>query len=1330
MAGRFSLADYEPRRSERRAVPVARYGDGDDEDGDGSSDDRPMRPGSAKRRVTQRPRGKRRAVLSDSDDSDSLASSSSNEEDFDEQMSDIDASDSDQSRESDDDGDDEVIVQKRRPASRRRASSAKTKYVESDDDDAASHSDDDDVDRSSRKVEQGPQFEETGEPAIEKVVDWRQDDDGEREYEVKWKFRSYIHTSWHTYDELMNVKGFRIAKNFLKFVEAHEAVLSSGSAEQREQSNIAQEMARQKRKRYEVPERILTSRVDPSTTATQYLVKWTDLGYDECTWENVDDLVDFQNLIDSYLERSRSQSHKVSRNASSKSRFEKLETQPEWMSSAGTLRDYQLEGLNWMLFSHFERRNVILADEMGLGKTIQCISFLGCLHADHGIPGPYLVVVPLSTIAAWKREFSKWTPWMNVVEYRGTKDARAVCRDYEWYGENTAGGSSRKPAPAFNVLLTNYEVANKDFEYLNQFTWAYLLIDEAHRLKDDQSLLYQTLKSLRSTHRLLITGTPLQNSVKELWCLLHFLDPHKFCSLPEFESTYGGLTESVATVTHLSKLHDLLKPYLLRRTKSDVLKSLPSKTERILRVDMSDMQKRYYRWVLTKNFNELNKGLRGNSVSSLSNTIMELKKVANHPYLFENAELKNHESTLQELTRMVANSGKMVLLDRLLDRLFETGHRVLIFSQMVRMLDILADYLVLKGFKFQRLDGSMRSEDRQHAMDHFNADGSPDFVFLLSTRAGGLGVNLATADTVIIFDSDWNPQNDLQAEARAHRIGQTKTVNIYRFVMKSSVEEDILERAKRKMVLDHLVIQKMDTSGRGALTDKAASKGERKQTSRAQFDKEELLRIVQFGAKQLFEESENITLSDDAAANPASATTSFDLDEILARAETTDTDGQDVNQTEEFLSAFKVANFASEASGASVVVKANVPDDEKSGTVKFWEKVIPAHLRPAAPSDLPEEPIYPRRARLGKAFLDDDQKDGALNGRSTKGKKRDTQRIVRQAVRALMQFGDRERAAAVLPGGAEENGKILDELLEMSADAKEAITYHGVDVDAPQLHQRVLDMAILKRHVDAVDKPYERFRMTAPIPSVRWKCAWGVRHDSMLLLGAHLYGVGAWAEICEDPKLGIGEVVLKEPRVVLNSHLSSRLQSLLRAMRTQDDKRARTTTSSAPKLPPAKKAKKNHVRVDSHSNASAVDVKKRALPTAATTTDLPIKIDPKVTDWCMAELKSSQIGIIKTLKKLKTIDLGQGIMSDPRPVIKYLFRVGDAIVQTGNENRCPLAPAHVVEHHLWHLAAPFLRTTASTLSSLYWDLAAEPNVHTRQTQLLSQFAASRSRPSS
>lgn len=130
---------------------------------------------------------------------------------------------------------------------------------------------------------------------------------------------------------------FRIAKNFLKFVEAHEAVLSSGSAEQREQSNIAQEMARQKRKRYEVPERILTSRVDPSTTATQYLVKWTDLGYDECTWENVDDLVDFQNLIDSYLERSRSQSHKVSRNASSKSRFEKLETQPEWMSSAGTV---------------------------------------------------------------------------------------------------------------------------------------------------------------------------------------------------------------------------------------------------------------------------------------------------------------------------------------------------------------------------------------------------------------------------------------------------------------------------------------------------------------------------------------------------------------------------------------------------------------------------------------------------------------------------------------------------------------------------------------------------------------------------------------------------------------------------------------------------------------------------------------------------------------------------------------------------------------------------------------------------------------------------------
>ena len=237
---------------------------------------------------------------------------------------------------------------------------------------------------------------------------------------------------------------------------------------------------------------------------------------------------------------------------------------------------------------------------------------------------------------------------------------------------------------------------------------------------------------------------------------------------------------------------------------------------------MSPLQKQYYKWILKKNVRDLNKGASGSGQVSLLNIVVELQKCCNHPFLFQSADVEYrgrdgiHEGA-SELERMVLSSSKMTLLDKLLDRLKADNHRVLIFSQMVRMLDVIADYLRLKGYHFQRLDGRTPARDRQHSMDHFNAPGSTDFCFLLSTRAGGLGINLATADTVVIFDSDWNPKNDLQAIARAHRIGQKDAVNIYRFVVKDSVEENILERAKQKMVLDHLIIQRMDASGRTVL---------------------------------------------------------------------------------------------------------------------------------------------------------------------------------------------------------------------------------------------------------------------------------------------------------------------------------------------------------------------------------------------------------------------------------------------------------------------------------------------------------------------------------
>jgi len=290
--------------------------------------------------------------------------------------------------------------------------------------------------------------------------------------------------------------------------------------------------------------------------------------------------------------------------------------------------------------------------------------------------------------------------------------------------------------------------------------------------------------------------------------------PGKFDNWEAFEEQHDQAANKGYT-----RLHRQLEPYILRRVKKDVEKSLPAKVEQILRVEMTTVQKQYYKWILTKNYVALRKGVKG-SVTSFVNVVMELKKCCNHASLIKPLE----GAASDALSTLIKGSGKLMLLDKLLVRLRETGHRVLIFSQMVMMLDIIAEYLQLRRFAFQRLDGSIKGDMRKQALDHFNAEGSTDFCFLLSTRAGGLGINLATADTVIIFDSDWNPQNDLQAQARAHRIGQKNQVMIYRLVTKKSVEEDIVERAKRKMVLDHLVIQRMDTTGRTVL-DKGSKSG-------------------------------------------------------------------------------------------------------------------------------------------------------------------------------------------------------------------------------------------------------------------------------------------------------------------------------------------------------------------------------------------------------------------------------------------------------------------------------------------------------------------------
>ncbi|KAK3911174.1 Lymphoid-specific helicase [Frankliniella fusca] len=609
--------------------------------------------------------------------------------------------------------------------------------------------------------------------------------------------------------------------------------------------------------------------------------------------------------------------------------------QPKLLEGA-VMRDYQLDGLDWLVTLDLNGANGILADEMGLGKTIQVISLISFLvEVGVGSEAPFLVIGPLSTLHNWVAEFKNFSPKIPVILFHGSKEERMSLRR-----------KILKKCPVndeietFPVVVTSFEIPLRD-AYLRTINWRYLVIDEGHRLKNHKCLLVKELRRYRSTNRLLLTGTPLQNNMTELWSLLNFILPNIVTDMDVFECWFdpsfldaSDASEKIVQAEEknkvLSTLHKILKPFLLRRVKADVGLNIPPKKEITIYAPMTKWQTRLYSAVADKTLRSLqgkrkdlddpealarairrsskiceeisspqadtdtshtspalrsssrlrkSKSSEGDCAPSYSqssetlpmprrtrgkgivqsgdykllangvplNAIREepvyfeddsfdediatdklleglaepneefvtemkishpvsmLRQICNHPYLASFPVIPGTRM-LKVDEQVVQRSGKMQILDAILQRLQRNGHKVLIFSNFTKMLDIIEDYLLMRKYQYTRLDGTRDLTNRQINIKKFNSD-EEVFVFLISTRAGGLGINLVAADTVIIYDSDWNPQADLQAQDRCHRIGQTKPVVVYRFVVKGTIDQHIINRAETKKQLDKLVIQ-------------------------------------------------------------------------------------------------------------------------------------------------------------------------------------------------------------------------------------------------------------------------------------------------------------------------------------------------------------------------------------------------------------------------------------------------------------------------------------------------------------------------------------------
>ncbi|KAI1004372.1 Chromo domain-containing protein 1 [Podosphaera aphanis] len=1001
-------------------------------------------------------------------------------------------------------------------------------------------------------------------PYIDVVLKHRLKEEKERDLEnigrddfeffIKWQGKSHYHATWETYSSLTGMRGYRRLENYYRKVVLEDIYMSRGSdipPEEREKWMLDRERDSDALLDYVKVDRVIGSRHGESET--EYFVKWKGLYYESCTWEAASLVSELsQDAIDRYLDRCSQSltSDKEEANINTRGSHMPIREQPPYIKN-GQLRDFQITGLNFLAYNWTKNKNVILADEMGLGKTVQTVSFMNWLRHDRRQEGPFLVIVPLTTIPAWADTFDHWAPDINYVIYNGKEASRSIIREYELLSD----GNVKKPK--FNVLLTSYEYILADATFLAQIKWQFMAVDEAHRLKNRESQLYQKLLDFKAPSRLLITGTPVQNTLGELSALMDFLMPGELDIEEDMDLTEEAAGEKIAALTNK------IQPYILRRTKQKVENDLPPKSEKIIRVELSDVQLDYYKNILTRNYAALNEGANGQK-QSLLNIMMELKKASNHPYMFPNSEekiLKGSERREDQLKGLIASSGKMMLLDRLLTKLKRDNHRVLIFSQMVKMLDILGDYLQLRGYQFQRLDGTIAAGPRRMAIDHFNAEGSNDFCFLLSTRAGGLGINLMTADTVIIFDSDWNPQADLQAMARAHRIGQKKPVSIYRLVSKDTVEEEVLERARNKLMLEFITIQR-------GVTDKEKKELREKAVKAGKIDdprsSEDISRILKRRGQKMFEQSGNQKKLEE-----------LDIDSVLENAEEHKTEvpeGMVADGGEDFLRSFEYTDVKIDLEWDDIIPKDQLAgikaEEEKRAHEEYLAKVVqenaPRKATMKNTAELEREQRLAKKRERDQAKQDEiDEKREAQANRADP-KRELNEKEARNLFRAFLRFGSIEERQDELIRDARLVGRDIDLLRDtiqaitdessrrLKEDAarieamerennkpltkkdKKAVLFDFLGVkrlNAETVMERPGEMRML-RDIITSTSDFKNFRVPDASKAANYSCDWGAREDGMLLVGIHRHGYGAWVQIRDDPELGLTDkFFLEEHRV-------------------------------------------------------------------------------------------------------------------------------------------------------------------------------------------------------